>query len=852
MRRGYLILTLLVCMFLTMIPEQANAADTLLVPWTDGTQIFVDTLRKAIEKYGDAKIYKLQAGGYYWITETMNIDFPLVIVGEEPTSDLHPAIIQMVSREDGSIAGQLMNVSNSLTLMNVAILGCDENGVQTYYFPIDVSAENCKFYMKNVIFEREKFGIILYAGKNNDIIYEDCKFRHFGDMFPDQQWLGQTIRITTDQDTVIVENCTYLNIMFTPFQLEGGAGNYVRFNHNTIVNMGRSLNAGAWWKEAYFTNLLLINPFWHGQTKTEYTSETNYDPERDDWVDAVGFFTVGDLPSRYGTEEGRRILFGPVAAWRDPKFAEYYTKEGVADGPYKPQPFLSNFTRKWYFGEEYIQRRVLDTLWLAEKPNFDADVDDWVVDSMIACIEGLREGISPSTEWAWGIPTDEAGDVIHTDILWPLPEDFHYTQPAELLTKGTDGLPLGDLNWFPDKKADWEANKDAYVAWIEALPGNKIIEQPIATIEAEDGNVSDGAEVATFEGEAWYTLEPGSSIEWTFDSDYEGPIDMKMKARADGVNIGFDFILNGHNIVDAARKWGQLVVWTGSDDPQTFWTGKSTDEFYEAFYATAELHCFDGSEYIALVSGQNTLKLQYSWNPISFQWVEFYEPGTENLIVHLDAKDAVSYNATPGGSGAWVPSSFKSVDLGTNGTVSFTVNLENAGEYKVRVFYCNSSGADATGSISVDGTVIENVTFKYDTTGTDLTTGAFSADAGSHEIAITGSSTKIDLIQIISKTEIEVGIKEDNNLAKQYRLDQNYPNPFNPTTTIGFYIEKPQHVKLNIYNMLGQRVATMLNRHMNAGYHAINFDAGNLPSGIYFYQLEAGKVKLNRKMVVLK
>ena len=64
------------------------------------------------------------------------------------------------------------------------------------------------------------------------------------------------------------------------------------------------------------------------------------------------------------------------------------------------------------------------------------------------------------------------------------------------------------------------------------------------------------AAVDPFTGEAWYTITGGTNIEWTFNSTYASHIDMKMKARADGQNIGFDFILNGNNIVDAARKWG--------------------------------------------------------------------------------------------------------------------------------------------------------------------------------------------------------------------------------------------------------------------------------------------------------
>lgn len=85
-----------------------------------------------------------------------------------------------------------------------------------------------------------------------------------------------------------------------------------------------------------------------------------------------------------------------------------------------------------------------------------------------------------------------------------------------------------------------------------------------------------------------------------------------------------------------------------------------------------------------------------------------------------------------------------------------------------------------------------------------------------------------------------------------YSLRQNYPNPFNPTTVIRYSIPSSQKVRLDVFNMLGQKVTTLVNQTQSAGSHAINFYADKLNSGIYFYRLTAGNYTKSMKMLLLK
>ncbi len=83
-------------------------------------------------------------------------------------------------------------------------------------------------------------------------------------------------------------------------------------------------------------------------------------------------------------------------------------------------------------------------------------------------------------------------------------------------------------------------------------------------------------------------------------------------------------------------------------------------------------------------------------------------------------------------------------------------------------------------------------------------------------------------------------------------LEQNYPNPFNPTTTIRFNLPKAENVKLTLYNLLGQKIITLVNEYKEPGVYVINFEASDLNSGMYIYEIEAGSFTQTRKMTLIK
>ncbi|NOZ60147.1 MAG: T9SS type A sorting domain-containing protein [Calditrichaeota bacterium] len=89
-------------------------------------------------------------------------------------------------------------------------------------------------------------------------------------------------------------------------------------------------------------------------------------------------------------------------------------------------------------------------------------------------------------------------------------------------------------------------------------------------------------------------------------------------------------------------------------------------------------------------------------------------------------------------------------------------------------------------------------------------------------------------------------------VAMKYDMSQNYPNPFNPQTRISYTIAKPGNVKLAVYNVLGQKVATLVDEYKAASTYRVTFDASNLTSGVYFYRLETGDFSKTMKMMLLR
>ncbi len=99
---------------------------------------------------------------------------------------------------------------------------------------------------------------------------------------------------------------------------------------------------------------------------------------------------------------------------------------------------------------------------------------------------------------------------------------------------------------------------------------------------------------------------------------------------------------------------------------------------------------------------------------------------------------------------------------------------------------------------------------------------------------------------------VQTTTEESRQLPSEVALHQNYPNPFNPVTIIGFTLPANTHVRLEVFNILGERVAILLDENREAGTHQVDFNASRLSSGVYVYRLTAGDRAMSRKMILTK
>ncbi|WP_185957377.1 sialate O-acetylesterase [Gracilimonas mengyeensis] len=180
----------------------------------------------------------------------------------------------------------------------------------------------------------------------------------------------------------------------------------------------------------------------------------------------------------------------------------------------------------------------------------------------------------------------------------------------------------------------------------------------------------------------------------------------------------------------------------------------------------------------------------------------------------------------------------------------------NSGEKLVVIGYQLLYETPKSQYLVVNGDTVETIEFTAPDTESWMTYATkinIEDPFGDNQIAIHGfwNWMGIDYIKI-SDINIGLSTEDGGELPTRFDLKQNYPNPFNPTTQITFQLPKTEKIKLQVFDVTGKLVGTLVDKVEQAGTHTISFDAGNLSSGIYFYQLSGSFGIRTQKMTLIK
>lgn len=824
MKKRYNILPCVLFALLLSIPVKqavAQDADTLMVPWLDGNNLAVNSLYNAI--VGDTladgtrananRVYKLEQGGFYYLTERLeNNGFALRIVGEagDPSDELkNPPMIQIEHREDGSRADKILAAGGDVELKNLIINGKSTLGDLPYEI-VTFNATSSVYTIDNVVFEYAGWGILGFYGGGSEIYIRNSRFRNLHST--NQPWGGRGFSVWADMEKVHIENNTFFHIGGFAIQIEGGVANELWINHNTFVNVGRHPVLHSWHKNSFFTNNLIVNGWWHGEGSEGFNS-IRLGQEDNQYS---GMFVIDELPTRYGLEIERVVVVSNNSNYTDPEFDTFYQSTSGDEFPLRKQPFVNVRTQN--YADDYdniVIRNTFDDL----DPELDTYADNF--DEMIAFINAIRNEAEVIPGYYW----DPGRDDDNLSIQWPLPENLSYGNSTHQ-TAAIGGFPLGDLNWFPDEKAEWEEARDDQEAEIRGLTGAAPELVGAGYYEIEDGTTEGDSEVTMMEDRYAVRVAGAGDPYWMFDVEETGTYNITVKHRTWYASAAparqTDILINDTNV-------GMVTVGI-----------EITDDLPWAYGVL---------EGVTLNEGTNKLTLGKNWGYMEY----------ENVVISKGEEDVVTLygsRATLNGAdlvctGTLCANGDAYVDMGT-GSVGVPINVENAGSYIVLVRGLVLEGESAMVDVSVNGTSVGTITFNGSSTEfVNVSVEGVTLVAGGNEITFSNASGQLGL-DSMNLFEVVTTSVEFDELPAGFALSQNYPNPFNPTTNISFVLPEASDVKLTVFNMLGQRVAVLTQGMYSSGMHTVNFNAANLASGTYVYRIEAGNFVQVRKMLLLK
>jgi len=469
-------------LFMSHSLASAQNGNGLVIPSDDYDQAIVGNLDRTIE--GDTladgsrahDYYILERDGEYWLESTIQNDgWHLHLVAED--GEGHPPIVRPAVDLTGE-SRTIFNINGDVTIDGIYFSNMDDQGsINRRMFRI--IASDSRFVFNNIWAEYDSQAFFRTDGDNNVIIITNSMLRNSGPS--DSGGNGRIFDLRGNpSDSLIMENNTVYNIQYAALRSQRANVKYVRLNHNTFVDVGFDWH---FWEfnEVHFTNNQVINNGYRGISPT---TEMNGEPIVPSIMSTTGVFLI-DSMSEVPDEE--RII----------RFANNNFQFSWDEMTVDDHVFYDDITlhRPLYGPMEAPVQSVFDNN--EDRMNvalFDSVGWDWVTRGLIEFENNItdddgtlqwtdRSDINVVAEFSRYLVEEDDPDNIPilydrypADGNWLVTgldmwRDFSYATTAPSYTSAENGYPIGDLNWFPDKKARWEVGDVLTSSEIEpAIP----------------------------------------------------------------------------------------------------------------------------------------------------------------------------------------------------------------------------------------------------------------------------------------------------------------------------------------------------------------------------------------------
>ena len=440
--------------------------------------------------------------------------------------------------------------------------------------------------------------------------------------------------------------------------------------------------------------------------------------------------------------------------------------------------------------------------------------------------------------------------------------NHNYYTDSRLIASGGDSA--GTLDFYCVHYYDWGGTAISPFQHTKAYWG---LDKPLVVAEFAMKNTFGVSKDSLYD--VLYKGGYAGALSWSFtDTALSSPTDMLK-----GMQFLWDHYRSDVDVNGIAGAWPTVSIISpvsGTKIPD------STDVLITAAAADTDGHVVSVVFYVAdttKIGEADSLPYSITWKNVAPNLYSLTAVATDNdghkrtsnrvqiqvgtlKKVRVEAENAIRVGSSMTVKNDGSASGGAFLDMATQtGTVTWTLpGVPSAGSYEIAFGFKLAYDHPKTQYINVNGVRADTVLFDGASTSSWYeVTRNVNLDEGSNTIQMELYWGWMYLDYLAVPTSIKLTSTKDIALTPvSFSLQQNFPNPFNPSTTIEYSIARAVGVKLDVYDLLGRRVAALVDRLENPGQKSVKFDASHVSSGVYFYRLRAGDFVAFKKMLVLK